>query len=58
MLLDNPLLDTALCSTQSQLIPLWTLHTHHLLGSQCGDDVAAFRLALVLMWDKNFESLE
>ena len=52
------MLDATLRSIQSQLIPLWTFHTHHLLGSQCGDNVAAFRLVLVLTWDSNFESPE
>ena len=58
LFLDNPMLDASLCSIQSQLILLWTIHTHHLLGSQCGNNVAAFQLVLVLTWDSNFESSE
>ena len=30
-------------------------NTHHLLGSQCGNDITAFQLALSLKWENNSE---
>ena len=45
-----------LCNVSTKLLPSWTVSTHHLLSSQCGNSVATFQLILVLTWTTNFES--
>ena len=57
-LLDTPSLSPLLDNIYPKLLPSWTISTHHLLSSQCGDNIAAFRLILVLTWNNNFESPE
>ena len=58
LFLDTTNLSPTISTIHSQLIPSWTISTHHLISSQCGDNVAAFRLILVLTSEGNYESPE